>query len=50
MKIELSKEELEMIIKGLSAQISDYCVDDEDIPYKNLQMRLEDALFGGIII
>ena len=30
---ELSEEEMEMIRRGLSAQISDYCVDNEDEPY-----------------
>ena len=30
---ELSDEEMRMIREGLSAQISDYCVGNEDEPY-----------------
>lgn len=44
MKIELSKTELEMVARGLSAQISDYCVDDEDVPYLELLNKVENIL------
>ena len=41
MKIELSEAELEMIKRGLSDHISDYCVDDEDKPYIDLLNKLD---------
>ena len=40
---ELSQEEIEMIKQGLSAQISDYCVGDEDKPYIALLNEFEEC-------
>ena len=41
MKIELSEFEIELIERGLSDHISDYCVsDDEEKTYKDLLEKL----------
>ena len=42
MLIELSKVEIELIKRGLSDHISDYCVgEDEERPYQNLLDKLD---------
>lgn len=46
---ELSEEELEMIKRGLSDHISDYCIGDEDKPYVKLLNKLKDVHGKGIV-